>query len=98
MKIVINDCHGGFGLSEEGEKRYLELGGDPPELGFLWHAIDRTQPALVQTVEELQDKAMDDYAQLEITDIPAGTKYRIREFDGLEWIETEDEIKWKIAT
>ena len=27
MKIVINRCHGGFGLSVEAEERYLELKG-----------------------------------------------------------------------
>ena len=27
MKIVINECHGGFGLSHEGILRYLELSG-----------------------------------------------------------------------
>jgi hypothetical protein len=27
MKIVINDCYGGFGLSYEGVMRYAELKG-----------------------------------------------------------------------
>lgn len=27
MKIVINTCYGGFGLSPKGERRYLELAG-----------------------------------------------------------------------
>lgn len=27
MKVVINDCHGGFGLSQEAVERYLELKG-----------------------------------------------------------------------
>jgi hypothetical protein len=27
MKIVINDCHGGFGLSQKAVERYLELKG-----------------------------------------------------------------------
>ena len=27
MKVVINDCHGGFGLSRETVERYLELKG-----------------------------------------------------------------------
>ena len=98
MKIVINDSYGGFDLSEEAQKRYLELGGVPPELTWYWFNIDRTHPALIQTVEELGMKAAGDYCNLIIEEIPAGTKYTLREYDGAEWIETEDDIDWKIAT
>ena len=30
MKIVINTCYGGFGLSPKGQRRYLELKGHKP--------------------------------------------------------------------
>ena len=29
MKIVINDCYGGFGISHEGMLRYFEIKGQP---------------------------------------------------------------------
>ena len=29
--------------------------------------------------------------------LPVGTKFIVREYDGHEFIETEDEIKWSIA-
>ena len=58
---------------------------------------NRTDPVLVQVVEELGTKANGMCAQLYIEDLPAGTKYRIDEYDGLEHIETEDEIGWSVA-
>jgi len=36
-------------------------------------------------------------AKLVIEDLPAGTRYSIEEYDGLEHIETEIDIIWSIA-
>lgn len=59
--------------------------------------IDRTDPALVQVVEELGKTVNGMCAKLTIVDLPAGTLYRIDEYDGYESIETNNDIKWKIA-
>jgi hypothetical protein len=59
--------------------------------------FDRTDPVLVEVVEELGEKANGFAAELEVIDIPKGTLYRIDEYDGLESIETADEINWKVA-
>jgi hypothetical protein len=65
---------------------------------FYDHEIeDRTDPILVQVVEELGDKANGSCAELFIRELTPGTRYLLREYDGLEWIETEDEMEWSVA-
>ena len=48
--------------------------------------IDRDDPVLVQTVEELGDDANGDHANLKITTIPDGVDWVIGEYDGNEWV------------
>jgi hypothetical protein len=59
--------------------------------------IERNDPALVQVVEELGDKANTKYSKLRIAEVPAGTLYRIDEYDGQESVETKDTYDWKVA-
>lgn len=59
--------------------------------------IERNDPALVQVVEEMGDAANGMCARLRIVDIPAGTLYRIDEYDGSESVETKDTYDWKVA-
>lgn len=130
MKVVINKCYGGFGLSREGMMRYAELKGltlYPKGDGLYtiyWtvspkdrvtelsneafyalsqaerieynhkfskqtlHAgsIPRNDPALIQVVEELGDKASSRFAKLTVVEIPDDVKWQIEEYDGLEHI------------
>ncbi len=68
-----------------------------------WHGYGfylddiRTDPALIQVIEELGDRANGTHAELCIVDIPAGTKYRIDRYDGLEAVNTPDSYDWSIA-
>jgi hypothetical protein len=140
-KIVINNCYGGFGLSDAAIRRYFELKGQkvwlevidslyteiwlvPPEdrtaeLPGDWreHSIevreehnrkyseqtfyvrnmDRTDPILVQVVEELGEDASGSCARLIIKELPKGTLYRINEYDGMESIETAGNVDWSVA-
>lgn len=122
-KIVINRCYGGFGVSEEGMRRYAEIKGwryeervsqwySNPEKFYVTPIIitdtgeelvqydlgeDRTDPALVQVVEELGNNANGECAKLYIEELPKGTLYRIEEYDGMEHIETAHEVEWKVA-
>ena len=78
MKFVINDCFGGYGLSQEFLDKYGE------GLGIL----KRNNPKLVSAVEEFgEDKASGYYANLRIVEIPDdATDYSIEEYDGAETI------------
>lgn len=58
------------------------------------HDFKRTDPVLVQVVEELGDKANGEYAELKVVEF-SGNKYIICEYDGLEWLETPDSIQWE---
>lgn len=60
-------------------------------------SIERDDPILVQVVEELGDRANGRYANLMVEYIPAGTLYRIEEYDGYESIITRDNYDWKVA-
>ena len=59
--------------------------------------IERNDPALVQVVDELGDRANGSHAKLRIEELPAGTLYRIDEYDGIESVMTQDTYDWKIA-
>lgn len=135
MKVVINRCYGGFGLSYSAVVRYLQLKGLPcfayendyktdeyiPSKGensssllfyftkalegksattdelkkyyFRDYDIERNDPLLVQTVEELGPAANGQYAELKVVEIPDGTDYEIDEYDGIESI-SEVHQKW----
>lgn len=57
----------------------------------------RSDPTLVQIVEQIGEKANGAYANLAVVSVPDGTRYCIQEYDGNERIETEDEIEWLVA-
>ena len=98
-KIVYNACYGGFGLSDKAVARYWELKGLPVHDAFTRYDLenDRADPILVRVVEELGDEANSLYSKLVIDELPAGTLYRIDEYDGMETIMTQDDYDWKVA-
>ena len=89
MKVVINDCHGGFGLSHEAYK-YLNIPWD--NYGYEFER-DRANPDLVRCVEALGAKANGHYARLKIVEIPDGVDWIIEEYDGREWV-AENHRTW----
>lgn len=50
------------------------------------HAFDRADPALIQTIEELGDKANGSCAKLQIVEIPDDAQWEISEYDGKEHV------------
>ena len=85
MKIVINTCFGGFGLSEKAKKR----------LGIQYDFdIDRNDPNLVKVVEELGGEANDRFAQLKVVDVPDDVQWIITDYDGIEQVEEVHRI-WR---
>lgn len=88
MKIVVNKCFGGFGLSKEAIERLSELGADGIDV-----EANRHNPILVQVVEELGKAASDVFAELVIVEIPDGVDWWIVEYDGAEDV-AEVHRKW----
>ena len=92
MKIVINTCYGGFGLSELAQEEYLKKRPDTKDT-FYDKDVARTDPDLVDIVEKLGDKANGWAANLKVVEIPDGTQYVIDEYDGIESIH-ENHRSW----
>ena len=82
MKIVINKCYGGFGISREAMDMYKQLGGESEYDGD----IERDDPLLIKIVEEMKEKANNDYSKLSIIEIPSCVIWEIEEYDGIEWV------------
>ncbi len=82
MKIVINRCYGGFGLSDKALALYNKLSGR--SVSYVGD-IERDDPNLIKVVEQL-DSANDRYSALHIVEIPEGIEWRIENYDGVEWI------------
>lgn len=57
------------------------------------YGIKRDDEDLIAVVEEFKDKASDKYSKLCIEQVEG--PYRIVRYDGLEWIETPNSIKWE---
>ena len=58
----------------------------PNECYFSAHGIDRTDPILIQVVEEMGEDANGMCAALIIIEIPDDIEYTIEEYDGIEHI------------
>lgn len=98
MKIVINRCFGGYGLSKEAVEYMAARGNEEAKacleanrtnasaFGFNSYSMDedRTSPILIEAVEALGDRASGYLAQLEIIEIPDDVDYYIHEYDGME--------------
>ena len=94
MKIVINDCWGGFGVSED---VYKELGITWDEYGYLDNEhfniksanfdAYRSHPKLIAAIEKVGiEKASGWLAKLKIVEIPDDVDWYIHDYDGMETI------------
>jgi hypothetical protein len=100
MKIVINTCFGGFGLSIAAEELYLELTGNTGEPGpddgpkkFYDFEVKRDDPTLVAVVERLGSKAAGSCAELKVVEVPEGVQWHISDYDGAEHV-AENHRTW----
>lgn len=91
MKIVLNRCFGGFGLSLTAVQWMAERGSEiaKKELEyprFYGHmsGIERHDPLLVECVESLGEEANGHYAALRVVDIDDDVSYHIDDYDGQE--------------
>lgn len=98
MKIVINRCFGGFGLSAEAHALIAKLKGwtqacddwdadywySEPSKAVYSSDLLRNDPDLVAAVEILGAKANGPYSELKIVHVPDEVDWYISEYDGLE--------------
>lgn len=84
MKVVINTCYGGFGLSDEAMQEYKNRKGITEDI--YQGDIERNDPDLVRIVEKMGDAAAGSFAELKVVDIPDDVDWEIEEYDGREWI------------
>jgi len=94
-KFVINNCYGGFGLSESALQEYKEKANITDEnVPNWWYlSIERDDPILVEIVERDSLAASGRWSDLKIVEIPDDVEWEICEYDGLEWI-AEKHRKW----
>jgi len=83
MKVVINDCYGGFGLTDAALEEYKIRKGITDE-NFFERIIPRDCPVLVEMVEK--GGADGDFSDLKIVEIPDDVNWYIEEYDGLEHV------------
>lgn len=83
--IVINDCYGGFGLSDRAILEYKKLAGitDP---SFYDRDIPRDDPYLVKIVRELGMGVNSAHSKLKIVEVPGDVDWQVEEYDGVEWV------------
>lgn len=86
IKIVINTCHGGFGLSQAAENKYLELAGEQRINFYSRRDIPRDNEHLIAVVELMGAEANGKFAELKIVEIPNGVNWYVEEYDGKEWV------------
>jgi len=90
MKIVINNCYGGFSLSKEACDF---LGITFEESSEYYKDYKRTDPKLIKCVEKLGEIANGDCnAELVIVEIPDQIKYGIFEVYGIEYVYEQGHI------
>lgn len=96
MKIVINACHGGFGLSRATLLLYADSKNiTDPDWNPSRGDIPRNDPTLVSIVEKIGSSAASgSHARLKIVDIPDNVEWEIQEYDGLEWV-AEKHNTWR---
>ena len=56
------------------------------KLQFFYYELERSDPILVQVVEELGEASFGDYSELKIVEIPDDVHYSIEDYDGNEHI------------
>lgn len=89
VKIVLNVCYGGFGLSKKAHKLYKTLSGKEIEDA---RKLSRHDPYLVEVVETLGAKANGIHSKLDIETVKEGTRYSIHEYDGIENLHFSDHL------
>ena len=92
MKVLYNNCYGGFSFSnefmEEVKKRYPELKLDY----YVSHKL-RSDPRILEVFEEFgSGRSSGPYSKIKVREIPDNVEYDIHDYDGME------SVGWDIPT
>ena len=103
MKVLVNRCYGGYGISPKAFNAYMrkknifftECDEDNYPVckledgsTFHGHDIERNDPLLVQVFEELGSEEFSGFcSNIGIETVPDNTFYSIHEYDGMEYID-----------
>ncbi len=91
MEIVLNDCCGGFSLSEKALKKLLELGLDVAKYSIYDKKL-RTDKRLIHIVKELGEEANGSYSKLRIDKTSDYIEdFKICDSIGVEWLVYDNE-------
>ena len=109
IKVVYNNCFGGFAISRACAERMAKLGSkeaqqmikddvdypSDPSIGFYGFLSDtpRHDSILVQAVEELGEDASGSMSDLRIHEL-SGDKYFIDVYDGSETVVEPPDVCW----
>lgn len=85
MKVVINDCYGGFSLTDAALKEYKNR-KNITSPNFYCFDIPRECPVLVAMVEEQGTAINGDFSALKVVEIPDDVNWYIEEYDGMEHV------------
>ena len=88
-KVVINRCYGGFSLSKQAHKMYMERTREKskPRHWYLNTDVKRDDTDLIAVIEELGlDASSGQMARLKIITIPEDVDWDIADYDGVEWV------------
>ncbi|MCK9272933.1 hypothetical protein M0P65_05290 [Candidatus Gracilibacteria bacterium] len=97
LNFVINQCYGGFGISELAAKRMVELGFKIKEKNNKYYEegkwslsdavsydLERDNPYLIKAIYQLGNKANGDLSKLAIVQVDFNVEKLIHENDGYE--------------
>jgi len=84
-KVVLNNCYGGFGLSDKALELIAKRKNTTDRISH-W-GLERDDEDLIAVVEELGTEAEGHCAELIILEFDEGIEYTISEYDGSESID-----------
>ena len=93
MKVVINNCYGGFGMTNADLEEYKSR-RDITDENFWYYDIPRDCPVLVSMVEEQGSAMNGEFSDLKVVEIPDDVEWYVEEYDGMEHV-AESHRTWR---
>lgn len=93
MKVVINNCYGGFGMTNAALEEYKSR-RDITDENFWYYDIPRDCPVLVSMVEEQGSAMNGEFSDLKVVEIPDDVEWYVEEYDGMEHV-AESHRTWR---